>query len=139
MAEEFAVAGERAKQRLMVAALWRQRFGQCEQRCERREADSDQRPEDRAPACEHQNLSAHNRPSSGAMAITAISVESICAARSPSKRSRTMARASTTPAHAPAACTTRQPIIAQTLPASAQPADPMTKKTSPIATGSRRP
>ena len=36
-----------------------------------------------------------------------------------SKRSRTIARASTTPAHAPTACTTRQPIIAQTLPASA--------------------
>ena len=73
------------------------------------------------------------------MAMTIISVDSICAARSPSKRSRTIARASTTPAHAPTACTTRQPIIAQTLPASAQPAEPITKRTSPIATGSRRP
>jgi hypothetical protein len=39
-----------------------------------------------------------------------------------------MARASTTLAHAPTACTPRQPIIAQTLPASAQPAEPITKK-----------
>src|SRR5215212_4632501 len=46
-----------------------------------------------------------------------------------------MARASTTPAQAPTAWVTRQPIIAPALPASAQPAEPLTNNTSPIATG----
>jgi hypothetical protein len=50
-----------------------------------------------------------------------------------------MARASTTPAEAPTACTTRQPIIVQALPASAQPAEPMMNSTRPIAIGRRRP
>ena len=49
------------------------------------------------------------------MAITVISVESICAARTLEKVARAPWRASTTPGQAPTACTTRQPIIAQTL------------------------
>jgi hypothetical protein len=36
-------------------------------------------------------------------------------------------------------CAIRQPIIAQAVLASAQPAEPTTKSTSPMATGSRRP
>jgi hypothetical protein len=50
-----------------------------------------------------------------------------------------MARARTTPAQAPTACTTRQPIICPALAESAQPAQPITNSTSPATTGPRRP
>ncbi len=50
-----------------------------------------------------------------------------------------MARASTTPAQAPTACTIRQPISAHALPAIAQPAEPSANSTRPIAIGIRRP
>lgn len=63
-------------------------------------------------------------PSSGAIAMTTIRVESIRAARAPSYRSRTMAREMTTQADAPSAWTMRQPMM---------------NSTSPAATGRRRP
>lgn len=78
-------------------------------------------------------------PSSGAIAMTTIRVESIRAARAPSYRSRTMAREMTTQADAPSAWAMRQPMMVSALAASAQPAEPMMNSTSPAATGRRRP
>ena len=50
-----------------------------------------------------------------------------------------MARASTGPAQAPTAWTTRQAVITQAEPDSAQPAEPITNSTTPTAMGIRRP
>ena len=73
------------------------------------------------------------------MAITVISVDISFAARSPRYKSRTMARAMTTLALAPSACSTRQAIKVPDDPAMAQPAEPIRNSTSPAATGERRP
>ena len=50
-----------------------------------------------------------------------------------------MARASTTPAQAPTACTIRHPVNVHMPPASPQPAEPTMNGTIPTATGNRRP
>ena len=50
-----------------------------------------------------------------------------------------MARASTAPALAPTACTTRQPVICNAVPDSAQPTKPITNRARPTAIGPRRP
>ncbi len=50
-----------------------------------------------------------------------------------------MARAKATPALAPSAWTSRQPISCQASVARAQPAEPMTNTSTPSATGPRRP
>ncbi len=78
-------------------------------------------------------------PSIGARAVTIISVDIICAARRPTYRSRTMARARVTLAQAPMACTARHAIIPSTPCDVAQPTEPRMYSTIPMAIGRRRP
>ena len=101
MPEQHAVARERAMQRRIVAAVGRQGLGSVPT------AASVANP----TITSVQKIARHDHsfrirppalgPTSGAIAITVISVDIMRAARSPSYRSRTMARANTTLAQAP--------------------------------------
>ena len=84
IAEKRPVAQKGLHQRLPVALGRRQCLGKKKEGCQRQHPHCNQRPEDRSPARNGQKIWPPSiGPSSGAIAITVISVESICAARSP--------------------------------------------------------
>ena len=78
-------------------------------------------------------------PAIGAIAIISTRVESTCAARTPWYISRTIARASIGPTHAPTACTKRHRTSSVVVEASAHPAEPTAKIAMPSISGILRP
>ena len=65
LANERTIMGEGVRQRLLVARVSRQGLRQREQRGKRQQADAHQRPKDRAPPGEGQDLPAHDRTQQG--------------------------------------------------------------------------